>query len=76
MRILNRLTFKSLKLNKKRTIGTIIGIILSVALICAIAGMGDSFRSSLIANCVESKGYNHLTIRNIRYRKVRTKSRN
>lgn len=66
MRILNRLTFKSLKLNKKRTIGTIIGIILSVALICAIAGMGDSFRSSLIANCVESKGYNHLTIRNIK----------
>lgn len=37
MNILNKLTIKNLKLNKKRTIVTIIGIILSVALICAVA---------------------------------------
>ena len=44
MNILNKLTIKNLKLNKKRTIVTIIGIILSVALICAVASMVSSFR--------------------------------
>ena len=39
MDLLNRLTIKNLKLNKKRTIVTIMGIILSVALISAVAGM-------------------------------------
>ena len=36
MKILNKLTIKNLKLNKKRSIVTIIGIILSVALITAV----------------------------------------
>ena len=48
MSILNKLTIKNLKLNKRRTIVTIIGIILSVALICAVASMVSSFRESLI----------------------------
>ena len=39
MNILNKLTIKNLKLNKKRSLGTIIGIILSVALICAVSNM-------------------------------------
>lgn len=39
MNVLNNLTIKNLKLNKKRTIVTIIGIMLSVALICAVAGI-------------------------------------
>lgn len=39
MNILTQLSIKSLKLNKKRTISTIIGIILSVSLICAVASM-------------------------------------
>ena len=42
MNILNELTIKNLKLNKKRTIVTIVGIVLSVALICAVAGMVTS----------------------------------
>ncbi len=48
MNILNKLTIKNLKLNKKRTIVTIIGIILSVALITAVASMVVSFRESLL----------------------------
>ena len=48
MNLINKLTIKNLKLNKKRTIVTIIGIILSVALITAVASMVVSFRSSLI----------------------------
>ena len=48
MNILNRFTNKSLKLNKKRTIVTIIGIMLSTALICGVAGLVSSFKTSLI----------------------------
>ena len=39
MNILTTLSIRNLKLNKKRTISTIIGIILSVELICAVASM-------------------------------------
>lgn len=40
MQILNRLTIRNLKLNKKRTIVTIIGIILATALLTAVAKIG------------------------------------
>ena len=39
MKVLNRLSLKNLLLNKKRSIGTLIGITLSVSLICAVSGM-------------------------------------
>ena len=47
MKILNKLTIKSLKLNKKRTLVTIIGIILSTALITVVAGVVTSSRATL-----------------------------
>lgn len=47
MDLLNKLTIKNLKLNKKRTIVTIIGIMLSVALITAVAGIYTSAIYSL-----------------------------
>ena len=47
MNLLNRLTIKNLKLNKKRTIVTIIGIMLSVALITAVASVYTSGIKSL-----------------------------
>ncbi len=42
MNLLNKLTIKNLRLNKKRTIVTIIGIMLSVALITAVASIYSS----------------------------------
>ena len=57
MKILNKLSIKNLKLNKKRTISTIIGIILSVALICAVATMATSFRATLIENAINALIY-------------------
>jgi len=48
MNLLNKLTIKNLKLNKKRTIVTIIGIMLSVALITAVSGMFFSVEESFI----------------------------
>ena len=48
MNLLKKLTIKNLKLNKKRTIVTIIGIMLSVALVTAVATMYASGLKSLI----------------------------
>ena len=59
MDLLNKLTWKNLKLNKKRTIVTVIGIMLSVALITAVASMFFSARTSLIKYQVEQKGDYH-----------------
>ena len=65
MNILNKLTIKNLKLNKKRTIVTIIGIILSVALICAVASMVSSFRESLIRFEINRDGNFHYGFSNV-----------
>ena len=62
MKILIEVTKKNLKLNKKRTIVTIIGIMLSVSLICAVGGMVASFRETLFQGAIYQEGYNHLII--------------
>lgn len=48
MNILNELTVKNLKRNKKRTLVTIFGIILSVALVTAITTFVSSMQGSMI----------------------------
>ena len=55
MSILNRLTIKNLSLNKKRTIVTIIGIILSTALMVGIGLLFSSFQDLMIRDTI---GYN------------------
>ena len=65
MSILKKLSLKSLRLNKKRSIGTIIGIILSTSLICAVAGMFTSFQKTLVNTTIKNEGYYHLQINNI-----------
>ncbi len=65
MNVLNKLVTKSLKLNTKRTIGTIIGIVLSVALICAVSSMVSSFRQTLVENAINESGYYHIELLNI-----------
>lgn len=65
MNILNKLSIKNLKLNKKRTISTIIGIVLSVALICAVATMATSFRETLLQGAISKKGYYHIKLSDI-----------
>lgn len=65
MNILNKFTIKSLKLNKKRTIVTIIGIMLSTALICGVAGLVSSFQNSLIDWARTNDGNYHVTFKNV-----------
>ena len=64
MKTLNNITFKNLLLNKKRTIVTIIGIILSVSLISAVGSMFVNFRKVLIDEAIYSNGYYHVSIEN------------
>lgn len=65
MKILNNLTIKNLKLNKKRTIVTIIGIILSTALMAGIGLLFSSFRDYMIREIQEYQGSYHAYYQNI-----------
>lgn len=65
MKILNKVSIKNLKLNKKRTFSTIIGIMLSVALICAVAAMANSLQATLVQNAVNETGYYHIQLEKI-----------
>ena len=72
MNVLNKLTIKNIKLNKKRSIGTIIGIILSVALIVAVSNLFTSLKETLFLDAKNSNGYYHLEILNTTPEKVNT----
>ena len=65
MDILNKLTIKSLKLNKKRTLVTIIGIILATALITGVTTLLSSFQASTIEYTKEHFGDYHLVVSNV-----------
>ena len=67
MSLLNKLTIKNLLLNKKRTIVTIIGIILSTALICAVSTMYTSGIASLIDFETREKGNFHAAFYEVPY---------
>ncbi|MCR5608369.1 MAG: ABC transporter permease, partial [Lachnospiraceae bacterium] len=65
MNVLNKLTINSLKLNKKRTIVTIIGIMLSVALMTAVTTMYQSLCTSLVNYEKSLQGDFHATFKNV-----------
>ena len=65
MKILNKFTLKNVKLNKKRSIVTIIGIVLSTALICTVAGMFSSFTKTIQNAVVRSEGDYHVLIADV-----------
>lgn len=65
MNLLNRLTLKNLRLNKKRTLVTIIGIILSTALITGVATLVSSFRSTIIEYEKQDSGDYHYVFYNV-----------
>ena len=71
MKILNKLTIKYLLMNKKRTIVTIIGVILSTSLMVGIGLIVSSFRDSLIKDTKSFNGEQHLIINNIDNEKVK-----
>lgn len=59
MKILNRLTIKHLLMNKKRTIVTIIGIMLSTALMVGIGLLTSTFLQTLLDEQIKNNGSYH-----------------
>ncbi len=65
MKVLNELSVKDLRLNKKRAIVIIIGIILSTALICGVAGLITSFQRTFVETTKNSQGNYHAFFYNV-----------
>ena len=65
MNIVNALTLRHLKLNKRRTIVTIIGVILSVSMITAVSTIVVSFLSMMQRSVMADSGNWHVLYRDI-----------
>lgn len=61
MKVLNKLVKKNLLLNKQRSLVTIVGIILSCALITALISLVTSTQQTLIISSYENYGHRHVT---------------
>lgn len=71
MNILRKLTSRDIALNKKRSIVTIIGIILSTSLICAVAGMFISFQASSVNYAYKTDGNFHTAFLNVEQKNLK-----
>ena len=67
MNVFNKVTLQSLKKNKTRTIVTIIGIILSAAMICAVTTFASSFMNYARENTIYTDGNWHGYQRNTEF---------
>ena len=68
MNVLHKLTLQALKQNRTRTIVTIIGIILSTAMLCAVTTFTTSFQQFMLDDSVYSSGSWHLGQTDATYR--------
>lgn len=68
MNVLHKLTLQALKQNRTRTIVTIIGIILSTAMLCAVTTFTTSFQQYLLEDSVYSSGSWHVGQTDTTYR--------
>ena len=59
MNIVNKLTLRQLMLNKKRTLITVVGTIISAAMITAVATLGLSFLDSMVRESIRQNGEWH-----------------
>lgn len=65
MNILNKLTIKHLTMNKKRTLVTIIGIVLSTALMVGIGCLVSTFREYSLQEIISNQGDHHVELENM-----------
>lgn len=65
MNLYTSLTIRYLKQNKRRTIVTIIGIILSTALICGIGNIFESFMDYQLRETIKNDGSFHVTFNDV-----------
>src|SRR3954462_11168022 len=67
MNILTTYTLKYLRLNRKRTAVTILGVILSSALICGVILLGVSFQKLMIDHEISTSGNWHAQFLGVPY---------
>jgi putative ABC transport system permease protein len=70
MNIINKLTLRHLKENKKRTLVTIIGVIISVSMIMAVATLGVSFLDIMKRQSIADNGEWHVQYQNVTHDQI------
>jgi len=70
MKIINKLTIRHLKENKRRTLVTIIGVIISVAMITAVATLGVSFLNLMIRDNIADNGEWHVKYNDVNVEQI------
>ncbi len=65
MSALTKFVLKDVKLNRKRSIGILIGITLSVMLICTVACIFSSYNKTMLETDINASGYWHLSLSGI-----------
>ena len=71
MNIFHKVTLQTLKKNKTRTMVTVIGIILSAAMFCAVTTFTVSFRNFLLENAIYTEGSWHGKAEAVSYETVK-----
>ncbi len=68
MNVINKLTLRHMKLNRKRTLVTMFGIIIAVAMITAVSTVGYSIMDYFAREEMITEGYFHLKFANYYYK--------
>lgn len=72
MNIVNKLTLRHLKQNKRRTLVTIVGVIISVAMVTAVATLGFSFLDLMKRQSIADNGEWHVLYKNVNKEQLET----
>src|SRR5690625_714898 len=72
MNIVNKLTLRHLKENKRRTLVTIIGVIISVAMLTAVSTLAVSFMALLQKQEIVDSGEWHVLYKDVTEEQVKT----
>lgn len=76
MSVINSFVYKNIKLNYKRSIATIIGILLSVSLVCCISSFASSYYATVLNQEISQNGYFHVKLESLNDDEVKTASSN
>ncbi|MFQ9871940.1 MAG: ABC transporter permease [Oscillospiraceae bacterium] len=70
MNIVQKLTWRQMKLNRRRTLVTIIGVVISVAMITAVMTLGFSFQDMFKRSVIAEDGEWHVVYRGLDEKQV------
>src|SRR5690625_3270536 len=72
MNIVNKLTLRHLKQNKRRTLVTVIGVVISVAMLTAVATLAVSFMALLQKQTIADEGEWHVLYKNVNEKQLKS----